>query len=258
MKKLLDRIWEWMKSTAWFQVVLIVGVVVAVVLSISPITKGITSAISAQENDVNYYINNRINYDTLTTKIDGLEADGEEFAVIFGDTTGSALTASGMEKGINTYESTTGAVKIYLFNTAVNKDNKSNYDADSAWYVYYEVTKEMVSGIRTAAYNAYNDVWQNYTQSNTLTEVSQSGSFDDVSTTVSSYLKDYTLIWFRKSANIDQSVKDVTANSLNEVTGHVYDYHVAKVYLTIPDGSASEATVNSGLRKFFGTSKLGS
>jgi hypothetical protein len=254
MKKILDRIWEWMKSTAWFQVVLLVGVVVAVVLSIPPITKGISNAVSDSKR-VKYYENNYINYDTAIQKINALDNGGEEFAIMFID---PGVTAStDLEGGVQDYEDQSGAVKIYLMNISANEDNKDQYDDDEAWYNYYKVTTDMLTGFRNGSIEVYNR-WKEATRSN-VSEVEQDSDYSDVGSTISSILDAPTIMWFRSSSHIDKEILPLS-NKYNPVTNGDFNYHIAKVYKTISDSSTTltdaDSKTMSGLNKFFKTSAL--
>ncbi|MFA6796872.1 MAG: hypothetical protein WCR63_04835 [Bacilli bacterium] len=256
MKNVYDRIWEWMKSTAWFQVVLLVGVVVAVVLSISPITTAISNAIE-DASDSKYYDSNRINYDTMIEKINGLD-DGtqEEFAVLFMNDT--SVDCKDIEQGIEDYEETDGAVKIYNLNVSVYYDNKSDYDADENWYEYYAIDEAELTNVREATIDVY-DEWQEYCKSN-IEEVEQDLDYPDANS-ISTYLNQPTLVWFRADSEIDPSIREESKIKDNTTTADdILDMHVAKVYLTIQDSdsgsSESDIMTLSGLQKFFGNASL--
>jgi hypothetical protein len=259
MKKAFDRVWEWMKSTAWFQVLILVGVVVAIVLCISPITKGITGAVS-DANRVKYFEYNRISYQETMDKIETLDNGGQEFAVLFV----SGNKSSSLEQGIQNYEDIEGSVPIYVLNVEVSETNKDKYNADAKWYDFYKVTYPMIQGFRNGSIQAYT-YWQNYTQQNSSSEVSQSSSTVYATpdgADPASNLTEPTLIWFRATKHIDSTITDFYAAnpSTNPVTNEAYDYHVAKVYLTIEDtNSGSDNTdvkIQSGLTKFFRSSSL--
>lgn len=256
MKNVYDRIWEWMKSTAWFQVVLLVGVVVAVVLSISPITTAISNAIEDAE-DSKYYDSNRINYDTMIDKINGLD-DGtqDEFAVLFMNDT--SADCKDIEQGIEDYEETDGAVDIYNLNVSIYYDNKSTYDADENWYNYYEVDEAKLTNVREATIDVYEE-WQEYCKSN-IEEVQQDSDYPDANS-IATYVNQPTLVWFRADENIDPSVRELSKINDNTTTADdVLDMHVAKVYLTVQDSdsgsSESDIKTLSGLQKFFNSSAL--
>lgn len=256
MKNVYDRIWEWMKSTAWFQVVLLVGVVVAVVLSISPITTAISNAIDDAE-DSKYYDTNRINYDTMIDKIDGLDDGSQDgFAILFMDDT--SADCKDIEQGIEDYEETNNAVPIYNLNVSVYYDNKSTYDADENWYEYYAVNEAKLTNIREATIDVYEE-WQEYCKSN-IEEVQQDSDYNDASS-ISTYLNKPTLVWFESDSEIDPSVRELSKINDNTTTANdILDLHVAKVYLTIQDSdsnsSESDIMTLSGLQKFFGNSSL--
>lgn len=255
MKKVFEKVWEWMKSTAWFQVVLLVGIVVAVVLAISPITKGIENAVSDNKR-AKYYENNRINYNEMMSKINGLDGGGEEFAVIFMDP--STTGATDLQEGVQKYEDLTGSVKIYSFNFMVNYDNKSTYDQDINWYNYYEVNNYQMTGIRNASKDVYKS-WMDFCTSSNTNEVSQSTDYPDATST-STCLNSPTLMWFRHTDNIDASlVEKTTVLNPDPNVNKVMNYHVAKVYTTIENASSGSDTASKtlgGLQMFFMSSLL--
>ncbi|MDD4532772.1 MAG: hypothetical protein PHW22_05015 [Bacilli bacterium] len=256
MKSVYDRIWEWMKSTAWFQVVLLVGVVVAVVLSISPITTAISNAID-DSKDSKYYDANRINYNTMMDKINGLDnGSQDDFAVLFmNDTTADCKD---IEQGIEDYEETKNAVKIYNLNVSVYYENKANYDADENWYNYYAVNEAELTNVREATINVY-EKWQEYCKSN-IDEVEQDSDYQDANS-IATYINQPTLVWFKADAEIDPEVRDLSKINDNTTTvDDTLDMHAAKVYLTIQDSDSSSTETDiktlSGLQKFFGNSSL--
>ncbi len=110
----LVAFWEWFKSAAWLQVLLIVGVVVAVVVSIPYIIRAIPT-----ESDSQFYESHQITYDRLNEYIDGGNAECQGG---IGNTQG-AVTADGDLEG------------FVLF---IYKDNCSNCDSMESyiesWY----------------------------------------------------------------------------------------------------------------------------
>ena len=61
--------WEWFKSAAWLQVLLIVGVVVGIVISIPYIVTGIRNAVA--DGGITFYKDHEISYDQLQRFING-------------------------------------------------------------------------------------------------------------------------------------------------------------------------------------------
>ena len=248
MKKVFDRVWEWMKSTAWFQVVLLVGVVVAIVLCISPITKGISNAISDNER-AKYVENNRINFDELQTKVANIDSTGDEFAVVFGNTTNETVT--NLNKGIEAYEGQENAVKIYALNTSVTEENHGTYDMDENWYNYYKFDNSMSVFMYEASYDVYNE-WKDYT----LYHNSEIEKTSDYGTSLPSL----AIMWFRTSSNIDSDIKDMSTAiyTKEDKSTEEINMHIAKVYTTIDDSSQSDQSTKtlSGLQKFFSSSLL--
>jgi len=248
MKKVLDRVWEWMKSTAWFQVVLLVGVVVAIVLSISPITNAISEAIADNERS-KYIENNKLNYDELMTKVNDIESTGEEFAVIFGNP--AADSVSNLGKGIDLYEAEKDSVKIYIVNTQVTEENHSTYDMDEDWYNYYKLSKANLNFFYEATKEVY-EVWKDYCVSNS-NEILQTAEYG-------SSLPSPALVWFRTNDHISSYFKDDSGNvktTLDTTTNTQINFHAAKVYTAIQASGDNDGTNTlTGLDKFFGTSEI--
>jgi hypothetical protein len=262
MKKVFDRIWEWIKSTAWFQVVLLVGCVVAVVLCISPITQGINAAITEADR-TKYYEHNRINYSQLISKINNLDNGGEEFAVMF---ISGLPSDDDNQKGVQKYMSEVSKpVKIYYLQTDVTEENKSNWNDDEKWYYNYLITTQQLQDLATAG--SSNNVnhrktvygyWSEYTSRSDVagvTEIAQDSTAFDSETSIPSN----TLMWFRKSSNIDPEIKDYSTLSdpADASLGSNFNFHIAKIYTSFSDtvsSSDAKTKVCLGLQKFFNTS----
>ena len=65
--------WEWFKSAAWLQVLLIVAVVVGLVISIPYIVSAVKSATT--NNTITFFEDHRINYDRFQKFINGEDKD---------------------------------------------------------------------------------------------------------------------------------------------------------------------------------------
>jgi len=65
--------WEWFKSAAWLQVLLIVGLVVGVVVAIPSVVSAISNAVA--NNTSNFYSNRQITYANLQNYLDGKNSD---------------------------------------------------------------------------------------------------------------------------------------------------------------------------------------
>lgn len=257
MKKILDRIWGWMKSTAWFQVVILVGVVVAIVLCISPISRAIQNA-TAEADKVKYYMYNRISYNELTEKIDALDkgTDTDGFAVLFS----ADNTSAGSEEGIQAYvDSNADSVPVYIMNTGVTDDDsgKSKYDTDDDWYDYYKLSKTMFATLSEAGSQVF-EAWRKEIKS-----YPDSGEIDQGAETNQSPVAESlptSLMWFRPSSQIDESVLPLTTVD-DDVTGETdVNFHIAKVYLDFVDddgGDNTKTQVQTGLMKFFGVTSEG-
>lgn len=87
MKKILHsigqffvRIWRWFLDTAWIQVLLIIGVIIGIVMSISPLVSWISRMIEESKQST-FYADNKIDYSDIKTKSEASNA--KQFVVIF-------------------------------------------------------------------------------------------------------------------------------------------------------------------------------
>lgn len=247
MKKVLDRVWGWMKTTAWFQVVILVGAIVAIVLAISPIANAIRNA-QDDSKKPKYFMNNRLSYNELMDKIGYLDnenaTENDEFAVMFVSDNG----ADTYEEGISSYENTEDAVHLYIVNTGVTNDNKSKYNADEDWYSYYQITNPMLSSLNAGANRVYT-AWKESIQDTSNDEISQDATFE-----TGESVPHNCIMWFRLDKHIDDDIKPLTHAS-NIVNGeNDFNYHVAKVYMNFQgNGDNASTQYLDGLTRMFGT-----
>lgn len=75
----LTAAWEWFKSAAWLQVLLIVGLVVGVVVAIPYVVQGITDLVN--RNNSHFYESREITFDDFQDMIDGHDANRADGAV---------------------------------------------------------------------------------------------------------------------------------------------------------------------------------
>lgn len=124
--------WEWFKSAAWLQVLLIVGVVVGIVISIPYIVTGIKNL--SKTSEITFYSDHRINYDQFQKFINGedkecngtfgdgegnFSSDTEGFGVLFYKD--NCDHCSTMQSNISTWFDSTnnkanGKLKLYTIN----------------------------------------------------------------------------------------------------------------------------------------------
>ena len=157
VKKFFGRIWEWIKETAWFQVLCLVGLVIGIVLSISPITKAISNAIE-DGKQVKYFEKHRITYDELNTKVEDLTSgkSEEDFGVIFYNYT--KTENKDLQKGLNNYANDFSniAKKVYALDINCLSDNKSAYN-DDKYFETYKVNKQQLFHLGQAFQDVYTD-----------------------------------------------------------------------------------------------------
>src|SRR5574344_1471157 len=145
-KKFFGRIWEWFKEAAWFQVLLMVGVVIGIVLSITPITQAISGWIEDSKK-IKYFENHRINYTDFIAKIERLNEDNpseKEFGVIFYK---YSSANDDLEKGLNNYISNYDSPKtIYALDINCNSAWGDAHADDSNYYDTYKISKSQLLG----------------------------------------------------------------------------------------------------------------
>lgn len=128
--------WEWFKSAAWLQVLLIVGVVVSIVVSIPYITKAIVN--STTNSQSNFFKKKRISYSQLEGYLDGSNKDcngtiGDGNAKIDENKVGFVVmfyksncdACSSMQKGVETWYND--------YNKRFAKKNLKFYTIDVSW-----------------------------------------------------------------------------------------------------------------------------
>lgn len=129
----LVAFWEWFKSAAWLQVILIVGIVVGIVVSIPYIIRSVNSISDSSD----FYEGQNINYDRLQTYISGEDdaCDG-----IVGNGTGSGVD-----------EGKTGFAVIFYKDNCTNCEMIESYVED--WYNLTNDTDAFRDGVRLYTIN---------------------------------------------------------------------------------------------------------
>lgn len=74
------KIWRWFLDTAWVQVLLIVGVIIGIVMSISPLVSWISGLVEKSKAST-FYKSHAITYEQLVTE--KINSDGKQFVVVF-------------------------------------------------------------------------------------------------------------------------------------------------------------------------------
>lgn len=174
--------WEWFKEAAWLQVLLIVGVVVALVISIPYIV----SAVQAAQNndDSSFYTGHRISYSDLENylggknkNVDGIVGDGTQTSSSYSSSKVGFVvmyykdnddTASTMQKyidtawdAINANTAINNGLRFYTINVGWypdDKDKSSNYESlkdPSINYYNKYITLEQQMNVMSAYRSVY-------------------------------------------------------------------------------------------------------
>lgn len=223
VKNFFGKIWDWIKETAWFQVLIIVGLVIGVVLSISPITHAISNAIEDGKR-VKYFEHNRITYDEL---IDKATKGEESFGVIFYKFSEDKDSNKDLQKGLYNYKDTyKNAKTVYALDIDCNKDSGNSHTDDSSYYEKYKISSAQLSGLGNAIAEAYNaqvgDINANQN------EVKQELEKYEVSNTFP-HIVENTLVWFDPAADTYEGFK----NNFEGNDEETMSFAIKKVYTTI-------------------------
>lgn len=249
VKKFFGRIWEWIKETAWFQVLCLVGLVIGIVLSISPITKAISNAIE-DGKQVKYFEKHRITYDELNTKVEDLTSgkSEEDFGVIFYNYT--KTENKDLQKGLNNYANDFSniAKKVYALDINCLSDNKSAYN-DDKYFETYKVNKQQLFHLGQAFQDVYTDEYVDVIN-NDEKEVKQDSKEYEISD--STPIIENTLVWFAADGQPISSTKvNYENNNSSDIT-----YPIKKVYTTIAYNRTDKDSLavnnyTKGLIRFF-------
>jgi hypothetical protein len=146
--------WEWFKSAAWLQVILIVGVVVGVVVAIPYIV----SAVQNQTSTSDFYESKAISYKEFQNYLDGKDskcngAIGDGNSKISDDTEGFTVIFY-KDNDSDTYSSLEGNVETWYknFNSKYANGKARVYTIDVAWVPGDAATSKSYEGSDPATF----------------------------------------------------------------------------------------------------------
>lgn len=159
--RFFKKIWDWIKTTAWVQPLLIVGIIFGIIFSINPIVNAIKGAVNSDDTG-KFFEKHSVNFVDLFGK--GIEGQKPNYSSknLLGEESGDVLviyvTDFSLEEDVASfYNSTKGKdVKLYIVNFSTDENKKSKWDADKKEYVdnsaayYYDY-------LLTQLVEAYND-----------------------------------------------------------------------------------------------------
>jgi hypothetical protein len=165
------KIWEWIKTTAWVQPVLIVIIIFGIIFSINPIVNAIKSAVNSDDAG-EFYDDHGIKFNAL---YQGISNQGPRYnrrvtkkgKYILTETSGDILviytnSSSTLEDKVASFYNSTAAkgCKLYVVDFSTSENQKSKYDKDDKEYIdddaatYYSFLLEKLQ-------EAYNDEGEN-------------------------------------------------------------------------------------------------
>ena len=165
--RFFKKIWDWIKTTAWVQPLLIVGIIFGIIFSINPIVNAIKGAINSDDTG-KFYEKYGVNFvDLFGNGIEG-QKPGYSSKNLLNSESGDVLviyvTDTSLEEDVASfYNSAKGQnVKLYIVNFSSDDNQKSKWDADKKEYVdndaayYYDYLLDQL----VTAYNE-NTYWRN-------------------------------------------------------------------------------------------------
>ena len=172
--RFFKKIWEWIKSTAWVQPLLIVAVIFGIIFSINPIADAIKEAVEADDTG-EFYEEHNVKYNELYVQLPDQSPkyykDVEKGKKILTENSGTVIVIyldSGVSAGIENeiaafyknIEKTETKFYIVDFASEENSNSKWNedekeYSADAGKVYYNHLLDEIYS-----AYNAEDDNWR--------------------------------------------------------------------------------------------------
>ena len=170
--RFFKKIWEWIKSTAWIQPLLIVAVIFGLIFSINPITEAIKEAVEADDTG-EFYEDHNIKYNKLHAQLPNqgpmyywdwnkgqeiLKEGSGTVIVIYLDSTVSASIENEIATFYKNIEKTD--TKFYIVDFASEENTESTWDEDEIAYVA-DAGKVYFNHLLTEIEIAYNnDAWR--------------------------------------------------------------------------------------------------
>lgn len=153
VKRFFINIWQWFKETAWIQVLLIVGLIIGIVMSITPLV-GWISGLVEKSKESTFYKDNKITYSNLQTKNEGSD---ENYVVIFISDT--CPNCKGSQKYIEAWSKEHSELKFYTINTS-DEDAITDEDLINLNTIYLPVYNNQDDDIKNSSFNEYPDKFQ--------------------------------------------------------------------------------------------------
>ena len=166
--RFFKKIWEWIKSTAWVQPLLIVAIIFGVIFSINPITNAIKEAVEADDTG-EFYVEHKVKYNELYVKLPDQSPkyykDVEKGKKILTENSGTVIViyldsevSAGIEGEIAAFYKNieNSDTKFYIVDFASEENSNSTWDADEKEYKA-DAGKVYYNHLLDEIYSAYND-----------------------------------------------------------------------------------------------------
>lgn len=155
--RFFKKIWDWIKTTAWVQPLLIVGIIFGIIFSINPIVNAIKGAINSDDTG-EFYEKHGVKFSDLFSK--GIEGQKPNYSSknLLNENSGDVLviyvTDTSLEEDVASfYNSAKGqGVTLYIVDFTTEDNQKSKWDANNKEYVdndaayYYDFLLEQLVG----------------------------------------------------------------------------------------------------------------
>lgn len=166
--RFFKKIWEWIKSTAWVQPLLIVAVIFGIIFSINPIANAIKEAVEADDTG-EFFEDHNIKYNELYVKLPDQDSkyykNCEKGKNILTETSGTVIViyldsqvSSSIENEIAAFYKNIEKTdtKFYIVDFASEENSNSTWDKDEKEYKA-DAGKVYYNHLLDEIYSAYND-----------------------------------------------------------------------------------------------------
>ncbi|MBE6143615.1 MAG: hypothetical protein E7177_06525 [Erysipelotrichaceae bacterium] len=166
--RFFKKIWEWIKSTAWVQPLLIVAVIFGIIFSINPIADAIKEAVEADDTG-EFYEEHNVKYNELYVQLPDQSPkyykDVENGKKILTENSGTVIVIyldSGVSAGIENeiaafYKNIEKTeTKFYIVDFASEENSNSTWNEDEKEYSA-DAGKVYYNHLLDEIYSAYND-----------------------------------------------------------------------------------------------------
>ena len=145
--RFFKKIWEWIKSTAWVQPLLIVAIIFGIIFSINPIVNGIKGLVD-QDTTGEFYKKNEVQFrDLFLSDVINNQEKNYSTKNLLNDNSGKVMVLyvkdNTMESDVITFMNSARGqnCKLYVVNMQYEENQRSKLDTTGSWtfkYHYYQ------------------------------------------------------------------------------------------------------------------------